>query len=94
MKEKTKEKIADKYLSVQSVAETLGCTDKYVSILIREGNLKAMKLGERALRISEQSLQAFIASRIVNPEDYFAPPEAPSPEPQKPKVARSSWMNR
>ena len=91
-----KERPADKYLTIQSVAETLGCTDKYVGILIREGNLKALKLGERALRISEQSLQAFIAARIVNPEDYFAPEEPPSKEsePRNPKIARSNWMNR
>lgn len=89
-----KEKTADKYLTIQSVAETLGCTDKYVYILIQEGNLKAMKLGERALRISEQSLQSFISSRIVNPEDYSAPAEPEKPEPKKPTVARSNWMNR
>lgn len=93
MKEKTKEKTTDKYISIQNVAETLGCTDKYVGILIREGNLKAIKLGERALRVSEQSLQAFLASRVVNPEDYFAPKE-PAPEPRTTKVARSNWMQK
>lgn len=95
MKEKT-EKTADKYLSVQSVAETLSCSDDYVYMLIRNGNLQAVKIGERALRISDQSLKAFISARIVNPEDYFAPkePSAPAPESQKPKIARSNWMNR
>ncbi len=90
-----KDKTAEKWLQVQSVAETLGCTTKYVYVLIQQGDLKAMKLGERALRVSEQSLQAFIAGRVVNPEDYYAPEEPPpSEEPQKPKVARSRWMNR
>jgi len=91
-----KEKAADKYLSVQSVAETLSCSDDYVYMLIRNGDLVAVKIGERALRISEKSLNAFISARVVNPEDYYAPKEPPSREtqPQKPKVARSHWMNR
>lgn len=96
MKEKTKEKIVDKFLSVQSVAETLACTDKYVGILIRDGNLKAIKLGDRALSVSEKSLQDFIAARTVNPEDFYAPEEPPVPEPPPvpKKIARSNWMNR
>jgi len=89
-----KDKTADKWITIQSVAENLGCTDKYVYALIQQGALKAMKLGERALRISEQSLQDFIAARVVNPEDYFAPEEPPDPEPKKQKIARSRWMNR
>ena len=92
-----KEKTTDRYLSVQSVAETLSCTDQHVYMLIQQGIFKAIKIGERALRISDQSLQAFIAARVVNPEDYFAPEEPPAkqnPEPKKPSIARSSWMNR
>jgi excisionase family DNA binding protein len=89
-----KEKTGDKWLPIQSVSETLGCTDKYVYALIQQGSLKAMRLGERALRVSEQSLYAFIDGRIVNPQDYFAPLEEPPPETEKPRVARSSWMNR
>lgn len=91
-----KEKTTDKYLTIQSVSETLGCTDKYVYILIQEGNLKAIKLGERALRVSEQSLQNFIATRSVKPEDYFAPkdPPAKKTEPGNLKVARSKWIDQ
>jgi excisionase family DNA binding protein len=91
-----KDKAADKWISIQSVAETLGCTDKYVYALIQQGDLRAMKLGERALRVSEQSLHDFVNLRIVNPEDYFAPQESkPEPSPIKgAKVARSNWMNR
>ena len=92
-----KEKTADKFLTVQTTAETLGCTDQYIYILIQQGSLRAIKLGERALRVSNQSLQDFIASRTVNPDDYFAPKEPPSkqiPEPKKPSIARSNWMTR
>lgn len=34
-----------------------------------------MKLIERAFLVSEKSLQEFTASRLVDPEDYFAPKE-------------------
>ena len=90
------EKPTDKYLSIQSVSETLGCTDKYIYFLIQQGFLKAIKLGERALRVSQQSLVAFISARTVNPEDYFAPEESPAKDPQmqNTKVAKSNWMNR
>lgn len=96
MKEKN---VADKYLTIQSVAETLSCTDNYVYELIRVGSLTAVKIGERALRVSERSLQNFLAARVVNPDNYFAPKETPSsstpePAPEKPKVAKSNWMNR
>ncbi|MCK9362114.1 MAG: helix-turn-helix domain-containing protein [Syntrophales bacterium] len=93
-----KENTADRYLTIQSVAKTLSCTDQYIYGLVREGNLTAIKIGERALRVSEQSLHAFLAARIVNPEDYFAPKEGlreESPrETQNPNIARSNWMNR
>lgn len=93
IKEKT-EKITDRYLKVQSVVEILSCTDGYVYELIQAGTLTAVKIGERAIRISQQSLQAFLATRVINPEDYLAPKE-PVPEPGKTKkIARSNWMNR
>ena len=65
----------DRYISVQNVAEVLGCIDKYVYDLIHEGRLKAIKIGQRAIRVSERSLHDFIASNIVNPQNYFAPEE-------------------
>ena len=63
----------DRYISAQKVAEILSCTDQYVYSLIREGTLDAIKIGPRALRISERSLNAFINAGRVDPEDYFAP---------------------
>jgi excisionase family DNA binding protein len=89
-----KEKAADKYIKVQSVAETLSCTDQYVYMLVQQGSLKAIKIGERALRISEQSLQEFIAAGRISPEDYFAPKEPPEQKPEKTRIIRSNWMNR
>ncbi len=88
------EKITEKYITIQTVAERLSCTDNHVYELIREGKLLAVKIGERALRVSETSYADFIADNVINPEDYFAPTEpTPDPESQKPKIARSNWMN-
>ena len=63
----------EQYLTVQSVAERLSCTDHYVYALIRDGKLIAIKIGERALRITESSFDRFVSANIVNPDDYFAP---------------------
>jgi len=92
MKEKTDKKPAEKWIPIQGVMEILSCSERHVEILIRQGELKSMKIGKRAIRISEPSLNAFIASRIVDPEDYFAPPEEPKPGADKPKIVRSNWM--
>lgn len=90
------EKTVDRWLSIRAVCETLDCGDKYVYFLIQQGSLKAMKLGERALRVSEQSLRDFIESRIVNPADYFAPQDANQEQERKRpvKVAKPRWMDR
>lgn len=88
------ERATDRFIPVHAVAEMLSCTDQYVYGLIREGNLEAIKIGQRALRVSWNSLQEFIAAARVDPEDYFAP-EEPDPEPASPrKTVRSNWMSR
>jgi len=92
----------ERYFTVQTVAERLSCTDVFVYTLIREGKLKAIKIGCRALRISESSCDAFIMSRTVNPADYFAAeevkparPKYASTAPEDPiEPARSKWMSK
>jgi len=90
-RKKAEEGAVGKWIPVNEVMAILSCTDKHISALLRQGDLTGMKLGTRALRISEESLKAFIAARIINPEDYFAPDEE-EPKPTKPTVARSNWM--
>lgn len=86
----------EKYITIQTVAERLSCTDNWVYALIKEGQLKAVKIGERALRISESSFDKYIAANIVNPADYFAPadPEPAVPQHQQIAAARSTWMSK
>ena len=40
--------------------------------MIREGQLEAVRLGRRALRITRDSLDKFLAEHRVNPEDLEA----------------------
>ena len=92
-----KEKKQDRYLAVNRVAETLGCTERYVYEMVKEGTLKAIRLGIRAIRISEKSLQEFIETNTVDPDEYFGFQEAREQDPEpvhSRKVARSSWMDK
>lgn len=61
----------DRYITIQSVAETLSCTEQHIYALIREGALVSIKIGGRAVRISERSLQEFIAKNTVDPESFY-----------------------
>ena len=89
----------DKYLPMQTVAGILGVTERFVYDLIAGGYLTAIKVGSRAVRISEKSLNDYIASRIINPEDLFDPDAAKKEDhisarpPQQP-VAKSKWIAR
>jgi excisionase family DNA binding protein len=65
--------IKDKYLTLQVVADLLSCTERHIFDLIAEGYLIAIKVGSRAVRVSEKSLEEFIEKQKVNPEDFFDP---------------------
>jgi excisionase family DNA binding protein len=88
----------EKYITVQTVADRLSCTDDYVYALIRDGKLKAIKIGTRALRIVESSFDYFISANFINPDDYFAPadpePETKAQRPAPASTARSAWMSK
>ena len=85
-----KDKTADKWLTTQQVGEVLGCTDQYVYQLVRQGELDAIQLGRRALRVSERSLNRFIADRTINPQDYYAPEETREKTPPQGPVAAAA----
>lgn len=46
--------------------------NQYVYTLIKEGRLTAIRIGSRAIRISEKSLTGFIDSNRVDPDEFFA----------------------
>jgi excisionase family DNA binding protein len=63
--------MSEKYLHVCNVAKRLDCSKKHIYKLIQDGEIKAIRLGARALRITESSLRGFIEKNEVNPQDYF-----------------------
>jgi len=82
----------DRYITIQSVAETLSCTEQHIYFLIREGSLKSVKIGNRAVRVSEKSLHDFIAKNTIDPDDFFDP-DIEKKDPANPQtIARSAWM--
>jgi excisionase family DNA binding protein len=87
--------LKDRYIPMTAVADVLACTERHVYDLVTEGKLKAIKVGSRAIRISEQSLCDFIKNNTVNPEDLFDPDreEKTADAPQRP-TARSRWMTK
>ena len=65
------DKLSEKYLYVYSVAKQLNCSKKHIYKLIQDGELKAIRLGTRALRITESSLKNFLEKNEINPQEYF-----------------------
>jgi len=84
----------DTYVEISAVMKRLNIKERHVRDLVYEGELKAIKVGSRAIRISEQSLDDFIERRKINPEDLFDP-DAESQQPaQTNQIARSKWIGR
>ncbi|MEA4895132.1 MAG: helix-turn-helix domain-containing protein [Oscillospiraceae bacterium] len=48
------------YLTTKQAADQLGLCGEMIRIYIRQGRLKAHKLGHRTIRIDPKDLQAFI----------------------------------
>lgn len=90
-----KEAQRDRYMTPAEVAETLSCTEQHVYNLIAQGFLLAIKIGSRALRISEQALREFIENNRFNPEDlYDLDREEQADEKPKRPPAKSMWMTK
>ena len=62
----------ERFLLVNTVAKRLNVSPKCVYSMIRDGSLKAIRVGKRSLRITETSYNQFIESREVDPKEYFA----------------------
>ena len=85
----------DKFVTVQSLALRLSCTRQHVYNMIHAGSVTAVKIGDRSIRISENSVEAYLATNVVSP--YEVIPEEVSEKEQinRPvQVARSNWINR
>jgi len=60
-----------RHLPVHLVARWLGCTNAYVYDLVKGGQLTAIRIGTRAIRISEKSVNEFIEENIIDPDAFF-----------------------
>lgn len=79
------------------MADLLSCTERHIFDLIAEGYLIAIKVGSRAVRVSEKSLEEFIEKQKVNPEDFFDPDKEKQQSPVAPSersVARSKFLTK
>jgi excisionase family DNA binding protein len=84
----------DRFITVQHVSERLSCTTHHVYRLIEMGAIEAIKIGPRAVRISENSLIEFIEVQQLDPGAKIVPEEKPRTEQRTDRVARSSWMSK
>lgn len=71
-------------LTIEQVAERLGCSDAQVRILIRNGDLPYINIGagnqRRCTRVASEALDAFIAGRQ---SERPQPRRASQPKPQR-----------
>ena len=51
------------FLTAREVANRLSCTMRWIHILCARGELQHIRIGKRGLRIHEDAIAAFIASR-------------------------------
>jgi len=56
-------------VQIRNVAAELACSSRHVYHMIREGQLEAVRLGPRALRITRESLDKFLEDHRVNPKE-------------------------
>jgi len=82
----------DRYVTIQWVATRLSCSEQHIYTLLKQGCLTAIRIGDRALRISEQSYDKYVQDNIIDPNDFYEQPE--DKKSQGGKVAQSNWMNK
>ena len=66
----TGEQQREQLLYVHNVAEVLKCSKKFVYAQIRDGNLGAIRLGPRAIRVPKSALDEYLQERTIDPQDY------------------------
>jgi len=67
--EKAIQRGREKYLYVSTVAQRLQCSNQHVYGLINSGELEAVRIGKRAIRVTETSLNRFLDARVLS--EYY-----------------------
>ena len=60
----------EQFVSVKAAAESLCCTEQFIYSMISSGDLRAIKMGTRAIRISATSLSEYVEARWIDPATY------------------------
>ena len=56
-------------MQIRTVAAELDCSREQIYLMIRRGQLEAVRLGPRGLRITRDSLDKYLADHRVDPEE-------------------------
>lgn len=64
--------MGDKMLLVSMVATRLNCDTRTVYKIIKRGELPAIRVGQRGLRVLESALCTYLSANIVDPEEAEA----------------------
>lgn len=60
--------MGDKMLLVSAVATRLNCDIRVIYRMIKRGDLPAIRVGKRGLRVLESALANYVRANIVDPE--------------------------
>lgn len=63
--EETKDSVRKQLLTVNDAAELLNVTPQMVRVLIKNGDIRSYKLGQRSTRISQEHIDEYLKSREV-----------------------------
>lgn len=64
--------MSDKLLLVSVVATRLNCDTRKVYRMIKRGDLPAIRVGPRGLRVFESALVTYLNANIVDPKEVEA----------------------
>lgn len=63
---------AEKLIHVKTAAQMLCCTTRHVYNLVRDGEIEAVRVGPRGMRIKKTSVDQFLQTNTIAPEDFYA----------------------
>lgn len=60
-----------KLVHVKTAAIMLCCTERHIYNMIRDGDIRAVRLGKRGLRICKDSINTYTREHEIDPEEYY-----------------------
>lgn len=65
------EKTLKQYVQISKAAKSLSVSKDFIHQLIADGHLDGVRLGQRAIRISQDSIDRLLEKSKINPESYY-----------------------